>query len=81
MSNLKKAVQEYLDRKYRICHPDGDFDSGGRWYPSEDEECQCCRNIRQPSRSHPLSLNRHCRTIIHVANLHSASDKELRKLV
>ena len=59
----------YQDRKNRIAHPDGTFDSGGRWYPSEWEVCECCQNVRTPSRSYPYSQLVHCRTKKHIRNL------------
>jgi hypothetical protein len=79
MTQIEQAAQEYQNRQDRTTHPDGKFDKGGRWYPSDEEECSCCLHIRQPSRRWPLSLNKHCRSMAHVANLYGVSDKELRK--
>jgi len=56
----------YAARKSRASHPEGTFDRHGRWYPSESEECSCCRKIRVPSRRWPYSLLHHCRTRKHV---------------
>jgi hypothetical protein len=77
--SAKEANQEYLDRKARRSHPDGKFDSGGRWYPSDDETQACCHKIRNPSRAWPWSLMHHCRTEKHVANLHGVTVTEMRK--
>lgn len=81
MNTLQIAVNEYQDRKDRITNPDGKFDNGGRWYPSDEEKCKCCQSIRNPSARWPYSLIKHCRTITHVANLYNVSDKEMRKLI
>jgi hypothetical protein len=62
-------IQMYESRQSRETHPDGSFDSAGRWYPSDDEECPCCMDIRSPSRAYPFSLMRHCRTRKHIRNL------------
>lgn len=81
MTQLQKATQEYISRQDRVTHPNGTFDSGGRWYPSEAEEHDCCGSIRNPSRAWPLSLNKHCRSIKHVAALYGVEAKELRRAV
>lgn len=81
MTKLEKAKQIYIERKSRAKHPDGEFDSGGRWYPTAAEKCSCCDTIRKPSRSWPYSLMLHCRTASHIANLCNVSEKELRKAI
>jgi len=78
-TNTKNAAEEYLDRRERSSHPDGYFDKAGRWYQSDDEECECCSEIRRPSRAFPLSLNQHCRSVEHLADLFNVDVKELRK--
>jgi len=65
----KKIEKIYRDRKDRVAHPEGEFDGGGRFYPSETEEQECCAEIRSPSRAYPYSLMVHCRTLKHVKNL------------
>ena len=69
-SNVMLAAKVFIDRKHRLKHPDGDFDSAKRWYPDASEECDCCSGIRTPSRSYPFSLMVHCRSAEHVANLY-----------
>lgn len=49
-------------------NPEGRWDHG-KWYPSKDEECSCCKKIRKPSRSWPYSLHTHCHTYKHKRNL------------
>lgn len=80
-TNLDTAVQAYLNRQARTTHPAGKFDKGGRWYPSEDEYCDCCRSIRTPSRAWPYSLMVHCRTMEHIAHLYNVDLRELRRAV
>jgi len=77
---LEQACQEYHNRKARISHPDGEFDRGGRWYADETEEQDCCKSIRNPSRSYPYSMNLHCRSLEHVASLFGVDRSFLRKL-
>jgi len=77
---LNEALIEYLQRRDRVAHPQGEFDNGGRWYPSDEERRECCRTIRPPSRNWPYSLLWHCRTLRHVAHLYGVDETELRKL-
>lgn len=74
---VERAAREYIDRKARRVHPLGAFDSAGRWYPAEGEKQACCAHIRQPSRRHPYSLVRHCRSMAHVANLFGVKQDDL----
>lgn len=69
MRRVVKAADMYLDRQYRTVHPDGEFDSGGRWYPDDAEWQPCCAYVRSPSRAWPYSKMVHCRTAEHVASL------------
>lgn len=70
MSKFADAVLDvYQKRQTRLVDPDGKFDNGGRWYPSESEKCECCGYVRSPSRAWPYSYLLHCRTRKHVANL------------
>lgn len=79
--NLDMAVKCYIDRKARTAHPEGSFDSAGRWCPSKKEECIFCGLIRPPSRGFPYSVLTHCRTIEHIAQLFDVGGSELRKAV
>ena len=82
MTQKRRATaQEYFDRQSRRSHPDGSFDKSGRWYPSEAEECECCKSIRSPSRSYPYSYMTHCRSVEHVANLFGQDPKIIRAIV
>ncbi len=64
----------YEARKLRLIHPDGRFDSGGRWYPSDSENAdRFTLGIRSPSRSWPYSYMVAARTRRHVARLAEAN--------
>lgn len=68
--NKKEIIEKLFEyRKRRCSHPNGKFDKGKRWYPSEEEECSCCSRIRSPSRAWPYSLLKHCRTKTHILKL------------
>lgn len=77
-----KLAREWLDLDERRKHPDGYFDRAGRWYPSEEETCPCIENgdIRSPSRAHPYSLLKHCRTQRHFANKKGLSKEEIKEM-
>jgi len=73
------AVKEYIALRDRKSHPDGTFDSGGRFYLTEKHEC--CRGIRTPSRAFPYSEMTHGRTLKHVAMCHGVNESECRKVL
>lgn len=75
----ERALQTYLQRKARTAHPDGGFDSAGRWYPSASEKCSNCDSMRSPSRNYPYSLMTHCRSAEHVAELFGVDALELKR--
>ena len=65
-----ELIERVFDaRQCRVTHPDGTFDKGGRWWPSQREQCECCNRIRTPSRRWPYSLLVHCRSKGHIWNL------------
>lgn len=73
----REAGLEFVARKLKLRHPNGTFDDGGRFYPSEQEWRDCCADIRAPSRAFPYSLMTHCRTAKHLANLYGVSETGL----
>jgi len=81
MTDIQKAVCEFIKRSHRIKHPSGSFDKQGRWYPDESEKRSCCSAIRSPSTSYPYSLMSHCRTKKHIAELYTVDMKELGKAI
>lgn len=78
---VEEAVQCYLDRKDRLEHPEGKFDRASRWYPSDQEEQDCCKDIRRPSRNYPYSLMLNCRTKKHIANLYEVETKDMNVII
>ena len=67
------AADTYLRRRSREDHPGGFVDEG-RWYPHPIYERRyCCARVRQDS------LKRHCRSIVHIANLYDANLPALRR--
>ena len=76
-----QAAYEYARRQSRAVHPDGNFDRGGRWYPTDDEKQKCCASIRQPSRAWPYTLMSHCRSMAHVAALYDVDARDVRRAV
>lgn len=74
---VQEAAELYLARRDRMVHPDGEFDSGGRFYLSE--YCECCSTIRTPSRRFPYSEMVHARTAIHCAHLLDVSPTDVRR--
>tara|TARA_R110001606_G_scaffold363430_2_gene517539 strand:+ start:6643 stop:6906 length:264 start_codon:yes stop_codon:yes gene_type:complete len=82
MSNVNLiAAKEFIARRKRITHPKGEFDNAGRFYLDESEQCECCADIRSPSRTHPFSQMVHARTLKHVCKMFDADEKEVRKIV
>jgi hypothetical protein len=74
------AATEYRKRRDRQSHPDGRFDSAGRWYPSAPELKECCNSVREPSRGFPYSYMTHCRTAKHVAHLFGVNATDLKRM-
>ena len=77
-AQAREAGLEFVARELKLHHPNGTFDDGGRFYPSEQEWRDCCANIRQPSRAFPYSLMTHCRTAKHLAKLYGVGEAGLR---
>lgn len=77
--DIEAAAREYLARQRRTSNPAGNFDDAGRWQAASEENCACCTGIRKPSIAWPLSLNAHCRTAGHVAQLFRVHVTDLRR--
>ena len=66
------VIELYDERQSRDSHPEGSFDNGGRWYPTdrEDHFGDIVHKVRSPSRSYPYSYmlrartKKHCRVLI-----------------
>jgi hypothetical protein len=78
---LNLAARAYFDLQNRKTDPEGNFDSGGRWYPSDAEKQACCASIRSPSRNFPYSYLLHCRSVQHVAQKHGVDSVKLRRFI
>ncbi|MDP9485329.1 MAG: hypothetical protein M3Q49_05975 [Actinomycetota bacterium] len=74
-----EAVVEYLARRDRRTHPAGEFDGAGRFYLDAGERQECCDGIRSPSAAYPFSYMKHCCSVEHVARLHNADERAVRK--
>jgi hypothetical protein len=69
-ANKKDVIDKiFVARQERRTHPSGRQDNGGRWFPSNSEECDCCKSVRSPSKAFPWSYMTHCRTKKHVIQL------------
>lgn len=79
-SRIYKAALQFRRLRDREEHPDGSFDKAGRWYPSDDEELECCHSVRGPSRAYPYPLLQHCRTAVHVAKTWKVEVREVRRV-
>lgn len=75
------AAKTAIARRDRMEHPHGRFDDAGRWIASAAEYCECCEDIRMPSRAYPYSMMVHCRSIQHVANLYKVDATAVRRAV
>lgn len=73
--DIQSAAAQYIARKDRTEHPDGEFDNAGRWYPDETEKLNTDM-YRSPSRAYKYSYMLACRTVEHVANLHGFTNKD-----
>lgn len=92
MDKLRQAALEYYLRKQKIKHPKGEWLSSKEskrrvevpfsWWPHNSERKSCCDKVKQPTVPNGArSLQRHCRSIIHIAQLMNVDEKELRKKV
>ena len=81
ISVLRKAAAEWWRRALRQSQPSGAMDKAGRWYPTPSERQDCCASVRDPSRSYPWSLMKHCRSALHVARLYGVDPVQLRRAV
>ena len=76
---VDQAAHEFLDRKARRTHPKGGQKSCGKWWPDEDERCDFCALIREPSCAYPWSLMVHCRTAEHLADRMDVDVADVRR--
>jgi hypothetical protein len=74
------AAIDYLLRATGKVKPEGECDDEGRFYPSENEKCDCCNVITTPSITWPITLLNHCCTATHVSKKHNVDPKATRKI-
>ncbi len=78
-ARLREAAECYLARQQQRQHPDGGFDSAGRWHPNDRERQACCVHVRGASRRWPYTHMDHCRTVSHISRLYSVDTVALRR--
>lgn len=74
-----KAAHTYYNRETGKEYPQGNKDSGGRWYP-KGRDAEVMADVRAPSRSHPFSYYKAAKSIKHCAALFDA-DLEVVKAI
>ena len=72
------ALVEWHNLQIRNKHPDGKFDSAGRFYADCGERHECCDYICPPSRSFPYSEMAHCRSLLHVSTAHGTTPEDVK---
>jgi hypothetical protein len=77
--NVARAAAEAIARRERRSHPPGYFDKAGRFFLTE--RCECCAEIKTPSRTWPYPEMNHGRTLVHVASVFDVELKHLRQRV
>lgn len=75
---LIMAVQLFKKRNSGKIRPDGTFDSNKIFVLSQNEKCECCRDIIKGNVRYPLSALKHACSKVHVANLCNVSVNELK---
>jgi len=72
------AVQLFKKRNSGKLRPDGTFDSNKIFVLSQNEICECCRDIIKGNIRYPLSALKHACSKAHVANLFDVSVNDLK---
>lgn len=76
------VLKVYEARKSRVIHPEGQFDRGGRWFPSKNENADnYASRIRCPSRAWPLNLMNSARSRKHINALSICNPDFFMKVV
>jgi hypothetical protein len=73
-------LEKYLSMEERRAYPDGSFDEQGRWFASEAELRDCCKDFI-PSRTKKFKQLNHCRSLLHLSNYFNIDLYELRGFV
>jgi hypothetical protein len=64
LTKALNALARYDRRQARIERPEGKSDNGGRWY-AHGRDADALANVREPSRSWPLSQLKACASLAH----------------
>ena len=79
---LCAAAQCYVQRREGKEIPLGYSNKQGWWFPEQAEsQYGCCQALTRPSRSRPLVLLRHCKTLRHIAEMYGVVETHLRRYV
>lgn len=71
------AAIEAQGLRDRTRNPAGSFDKAGRF--SLQYRCECCDEVRSPSRAYPYSEMIHGRSVAHVANVHEVEPLPVKR--
>ncbi len=74
-----RAACVVMRRKSRIDRAKGNYKP--QWHPAPSERLSCCDLIRTPSRKYPFSLQDHCRTAFHIAELFGESEARVQSTI
>jgi hypothetical protein len=78
--DLEEAAICYLRRKDRLDNPEGEMRKSA-WFPVIAETRNCCATMYQPNGAFPYTLQKHCRTVPHIAQLFSVDPVLLRRAI
>ena len=71
------AAIEAQGLRDRTLNPAGSFDKAGRF--SLQHRCECCDEIRSPSRAYPYSEMVHGRSVAHVSSVHDVEALHVKR--
>ncbi|GAB3215103.1 hypothetical protein GCM10027295_07450 [Pseudaeromonas pectinilytica] len=72
------AVKLFKKRNSGKLLPDGMYDSNRIFVLSQNEKCECCRDIIKGNIRYPLNALNHACSKVHVANLCNVSVNDLK---
>ena len=85
-NRYRATATAYISRQARHTHPIGTFSRNRygtviRWEPAATERSLCCDRVTAPTPQNPWTLNRHCRTIGHLARLNNLHVGRLTRMI
>jgi hypothetical protein len=75
---LIMAMQLFKKRNSGKLRPDGEFNLNKIFVLSQNEKCECCRDIIKGNVRYPLSALKHACSKAHVANICNVSVNDLK---